>query len=373
MSKLRICFFADTFFPLVGGAETVLHNLATRLVDEVDRAVVLAPKVRGADNRIDAAYEVVRYRKPRSKRFGVRSLLLPLSRLHLRHRFDLLHCHASYPPAWVGRTFKRFFSMPMVVRPHGSDILPGGRIRKSPRLEERVRRALGAADTVIAQGDFLRDVIQELGIDPEKIRVIHNGVDTAAFSSGEPFEHPRPYVLGIGNLSHRKGFDLLIRAYASLPSPEVDVLIAGDGEERTNLEQLARDVGVADRVRFLGAVSGDRKVDVYRSARLLVVPSRAEPFANVILEGLASGLPVVASAVGGNTQLVVAGSHGELFTSEDHEALAAKLRIVLENPEHLGRLRDAVPAFVADFDWGRVAKRYLALYEELTSAPTASA
>jgi len=361
---MRVCFFADTFLPLVG-AEMVLHNLATRVAAEADRAVVFAPRVRGLDNRIDAPYRVVRYAKPRSKRFGVRKLLLPLAMLQLRHRFEILHCHATYPPAWVGRTFRRVFPMPMVVRPHGSDILPGERIRGNPRLEERVRRSLLDADAVIAQGDFLRDVIRDLGVDESRIHIIHNGVSLEEFASGGDFGHPRPYVLGIGNLSHRKGFDVLLRAYARLESPPADVVIAGDGSERPTLEALAGDLGIAARVRFAGALSGQRKVDAYRCARFLVVPSRSEPFANVILEGLAAGLPVIASAVGGNTQLVVDGSHGALFPSEDDGALAATLRVFLDRPEHVARLREAVPAFVAPHDWKRIASRYLELYREL--------
>jgi len=365
---MRICFFADTFFPLVGGAETVLHNLASRLADRGEHCVVFAPQVRGMDNHVDAPYEVVRYPKLRSKRFGVRRLVLPLVKLHKKHRFDLLHCHAGYPPAFVGRTFRRFFPMPMTVRPHGSDILPGERIRKIPRLENRLRGGLLSAAAVIAQGDFLKQVIHELGVDESRIRVIHNGVDVDAFSSAPEFEHARPYILGIGNLSFRKGFDVLLRAYAQIDEPPADVLIAGDGREREALENLAKELGVAERVRFLGSVSGEEKVSVYRSAQFLVVPSRSEPFANVILEGLASGIPIVASAVGGNTQLVVPGQHGELFPSEDHEALANELRRLFDDPGHLAKLRSAVPEFVADFAWSRTAERYLDLYRELVES-----
>ncbi|MHC4776410.1 MAG: glycosyltransferase family 4 protein [Planctomycetota bacterium] len=358
---MRICFFTDTFLPLVGGAEMVLHHLASCLAAAGDDVTVLAPRVRGADNRVDAAYAVRRYAKPSSKRYGVHQLLGPLSWLHLRSRFDLLHCHAGYPPAYVGRTFRKLFGVPMVVRPHGSDVVPGGRIRAHPRLEARVARALGAADAVVAQGAYLRDLMLDLGVDEQRLHVIHNGVDLDAFARGDPYGHPRPYVLCIGNLIRRKGFDVLLRAWARLADPPADLLLAGDGVERPALEALAGTLGVAGRVHFLGAVSGRRKVDLYRSAAFLVCPSRAEPFANVILEGLAAGLPVVASAVGGNLELA-GGAHGVVVPPEDDEALAAVLRSLLENPAQVDRMKAAVPDFIRPFDWPQTAGRYRDLY-----------
>ncbi len=135
---MNICFYADTFFPLVGGAETVLHNLASKLTKWGETVHVLAPTVRSRESVQALPYPVHRYPKPFSKRFGTRQVLIPLVWLHLRHRFDVLHCHAGYPPGYVGTSFKKIFRIPMVVRPHGSDIVPGGRIRANARLEKRL-------------------------------------------------------------------------------------------------------------------------------------------------------------------------------------------------------------------------------------------
>ncbi len=367
MSTLRICFFTDTFFPFVGGAETVLHNLALRLTGRGVDVTVLAPQVRKCDNRLDVPYRVVRYSRPSSKRFAVRQTLIPLVLLHTRHRFDLLHCHAGYPQAYVGATFRRLFGVPMVVRPHGSDILPNDRIRRCPRLERRLCRSLAAADAVIAQGAFLADVIRELGVADKQIRVIHNGVSLDEFRTAALSEAPRPYILGIGNLLHKKGFDVLLKAWARCNPQGHDLVIAGDGQEKTNLETLTRELGIADRVQFLGHVTGERKASLYRSARFLVCPSRSEPFANIILEGLAAGLPVVASTVGGNTESVRDGEHGLLFPNENDAELADRISRLLENPPLLDRLRAAVPAFIERFGWERITDEYLALYEEIVA------
>ena len=288
---MNLCFFTDTFFPLVGGAETVLHNLAIRLT-ESGEVHVFAPRVRKVNNRLDVPYHVHRYGKPSSKRYLVRQVLFKLAWLHARYRFDLIHCHSAYPPAFVASTFKRMARVPVVVRPHGSDVVPGGRIRKNKRLETRLRKALSSADAIIAQGTYLRDIILKLGVKGDRIHIIHNGVDLELFSRGKTFPHPRPYVLALGNLIPRKGFDILLKAYAGLKEPTPDLIIAGPGPEEDNLKRMTGDLGIDSKVHFTGFIGGQQKVDLYRSAEFFVCPSRKEPFANVILEALASGLPV---------------------------------------------------------------------------------
>lgn len=361
---MNICFYTDTFFPWVGGAETVLDNLARELTGLGHHIVVLAPKAR---NTHDAQYpyEVVRYRKPFSKRIGLRLMVPRLVMLHRRHRFDIIHCHSSYPPAYVALAFRKLFDVPIVVRPHGSDVLPGGRIRSNPRVEKKLKRTLARVDAVIAQGAFLKATVEELGVDPAKVYVIHNGVNLKEFSQGKPFGHPRPYMLGLGNWIPRKGFDVLLRAFAMLRDDAPDLLLAGRGGEEEKLKTLARELGITQRVRFVGFIQGQPKVDLYRGAMFFVCPSRIEPFGNVILEAMASGLPVVATAVGGNTELIADGERGLLCESENPESLADALQRMLENPQLVSEFSLAATKFVAEYDWPVVAGHYLERYRQV--------
>jgi glycosyltransferase involved in cell wall biosynthesis len=364
---MHILLFTDTFFPLLGGAEMVLHNLASQLQARGDRVTVLAPRIKGeSDSRDrDYSYNLVRYGTPRSKRFFQRQLLVDLLRIHWRQRVDILHCHAAYPQAFVGASFKALTGVPMVVRPHGSDVVPGGRIRKNRRLERRLIRGLSRADAVVAQGRYLHQVISELGLSREKIKIINNGVDLGAFSEWNQYAHERPYMVAVGNLIHRKGFDLLLNAYARVQSPAWDLLIAGDGAERENLQQLARTRGIDDRVRFLGYVTGQEKVDLLRSAQCLVSASRKEPFSNVVLEAFACGLPVLASAVDGNLELVRDGETGYHFAPESEDALYQLLDSIMSSPQQLAVLRGNIETFVKSFDWPKVGERYRSLYQEV--------
>lgn len=363
--SLRIGFLADSFFPIVGGAETMLDGLATRLTRRGDRVTVLAPYIRGRNNKLNVNYQVKRFSRPSSKHFGVRQLLLPLAWHHWQQKFDILHCNSSYPSAYLGTTFKTWTKLPVVVRPHGDDILPNQRICRHPKLASRVKQSLCSANAIIAQGQFLKSALLNIGVPERLIHIIHNGVDLQQFAEGQPFPHPRPYVLALGNLFRRKGFDVLLRAFAQTRRSGIDLLVAGDGPELNRLTELAEELHISDRVFFLRQIRGQSKVDLLRSALFLVVPSRCEPFANVILEGLASGLPVVASEVDGNTEIIIRNRNGTLFPSENVEALAAELDRLVDTPHELERLRHGVPETVRRFDWAPITQQYLSLYRSV--------
>lgn len=367
-APLSICLLSDVAPPTVGGAQTVLDCLTRRLLAAGHHAVVVAPQPREPWDDSRLGYPIVRHRRPFSKRYGTRLLLPRLLALHRRRRFDLVHCHAAYPQAHVAASLGRLTGLPFVVRPHGCDILPGEVIRRSPRLERRMRRAIAAADLVVAQGEFLRGVIEAVGVPAERIRVINNGVDVAAFRAAAPYPHPRPYLLGMGSLVPHKGFDLLIRGYARLPADRPDLLIAGDGPERPALLALARDLGVERQVHLTGPVTGPRKVSLFRSATCFICPSRREPFANVLLEALASGLPAIATDVGGNREIVHHGENGLLCEPESPPALAAAMERLLADASLAAGLRAGAARLIARFDWDAVADCYIDLYREVIAA-----
>jgi glycosyltransferase involved in cell wall biosynthesis len=362
---MKICMYTDTFLPNVGGAELMLDNLATRFAERGHRVVVLAPRVRGRDNSLKRGYRLVRYRRPFSKRFLVRQTLPRLLALHCRHRFDLIHCHAAYPQAFVAQSLKRWLGVPLVVRPHGTDVIDGELIRRHPILDARLRSMLPTVDAVIAQGRFLEDIAHGLGVPADRTCVIHNGVDVDLYRRRPCGAPSRPYLLTMSNLRHRKGVDVLLRAYARLDNPDVDLVIAGQGSQENELRALAESLQLGSRVRFVGQVFGDEKTTLFRDAVCYVCPSRREPFANVILEALAAELPVVATAVGGNLEMVEH-EHNGLLVPPDHVAeLAQALGCLLADPSRRRRFAVHSSRRAADFDWSVITSQYLALYEQV--------
>jgi glycosyltransferase involved in cell wall biosynthesis len=176
-------------------------------------------------------------------------------------------------------------------------------------------------------------------------------------------------VLALGRLHRNKAFDVLMRALARLP--DVVLWLAGEGPERTRLEALARELGVVDRVRWLGWRSDVGAL--LAACDAFVCPSRIEPLGNVVIEAWAHRAPVVAAASVGPAALIASGETGLVVPVEDDEALAGSLRIVLDTPALAARLRDAGrTAYEARFTEAAVVADYLRFFERITTPCAAS-
>jgi glycosyltransferase involved in cell wall biosynthesis len=364
---MNLCLYTATFLPTIGGAELILHTLASALTASGHGVTVLAPFVRRANNRVEAPYRLRRYQRPSSKRFGVRQVLLYLLHEYWRRPFDVLHCHGGYPPAYVGAAFKRLVKTPLVVRPHGSDILPNEFIRADARLTGRLTRSLAAADLIIAQSAFLKREILSLGVLDEQIRLIPNGVPVAEFQtrhSATPA--PYPYILAMGSFSRKKGFDVLLRAFASVAAqePSIHLVLAGAGKELSAYTALVKDYAITQRVHFVGIVEGIRKIQLFQHCLLFVCPSRREPFATVNLEALAAGKPLVATAVGGNLEIVSEGENGFLVPPEDSDMLASRMLTLLHDPAWRAAMGRQSADVARNYDWQVILPQYAAVFEE---------
>ena len=152
------------------------------------------------------------------------------------------------------------------------------------------------ADAVTACSRYLlgEAVKFENSIAPKAL-VIHNGIEPERFDDTSPYPHPRPYVLAYGRLAFKKGFDLLVRSFAKIATsrPNLDLVIAGEGEQRSALERLSARSGIGGRVYFYGRASQPEIIRLLNGCRMVVVPSRQEPFGIAALEALAAGRPVL--------------------------------------------------------------------------------
>ena len=284
-------------------------------------------------------------------------------------RPDLVHAHfwMSGVAALVAReatgvpTVQTFHALGSVKRRHqgAQDTSPPSRIDTERRIADEV-------DLVIAT---CRDEVRELGlmgVSSERVTVVPCGVDTSHFTPTGPAEtvrRQRHRLLSLGRMVERKGIGTVIEALVHVPG--VELVVAGGppaadlprDAEAVRLTALARQLGVADRVRLIGQVGHDDVPGLIRSADVVVTTPWYEPFGIVPLEVMACGRPLVGSAVGGLLDSVEDGVTGVLVPPRDPLAVAAAVRRLLADPERMRRLGLAARRrAVQHYDWTRVAQ-----------------
>jgi glycosyltransferase involved in cell wall biosynthesis len=276
--------------------------------------------------------------------------------------FDAIDAHYVYPDGvaavWLGRALGR----PVVITARGTDVNLIPRYAMPRRL---IRGAIAGAAALIAVSGALREALIGLGAPAEKVTVLRNGVDTALFRPPADRAAARaalglagPTLISVGHLIERKGHHLAIEALADLPG--WSLLIVGEGPERPRLAALAAQPGLAGRVRLLGARPHAELPGLYGAADALVLASSREGWANVLLEAMACGTPVVASDIWGNPEVVRAPEAGRLVPREA-AAIAAGVRdLAAAAPD-----RAATRAYAEAFGWGPTTDGQLALFRRV--------
>jgi len=238
--------------------------------------------------------------------------------------FDVIDAHYFYPDGVAAVLLGWHFARPVVVTARGTDITL---IPEHVVPRRLITWAAQRASFVVTVSSALQSSLERLGVDPGKISVLRNGVDLDTFRPlDREVERMRLGVNGrvlvsVGHLVERKGHDLVIRSLKWLG--DCTLLIIGDGPERNRLEVLARATGVGQRVRFIEAVAQAELPRYYSAADALVLASSREGWANVLLEAMACGTPVIASRIDGSTEVVTSAAAGVLFAPRTAEALAS--------------------------------------------------
>lgn len=256
-------------------------------------------------------------------------------KIHREKPIDLIDCHYVYPDGTAGVRMGRELGIPVVLSARGTDL---NLYPTFGPIRTRIQQNLAACRHLICVCASLRDMAVELGMPSEKTSVIGNGVDVDLFRKSDPGEARRKLglppsgriLLSVGHMTARKGFDLVLEAFARLTGPDLFLAIAGDGEERKALERQAEALGLRGRVFFPGAVLNRDLPDWYSAADLFVLASSREGWPNVLCEAQAIGLPVVATRVWGVPEIVDSPSLGILVEERSAEALRRALEQALQ-------------------------------------------
>lgn len=394
---LGLLFLTQTYPRFPGDTSgPFIRDLALGLVRRGDRVTVLTPHAPGLTAAWDdGGIEVVTFRyAPESQEVlgygrsleadekvkGGAARAAPLYALGAwralrrlkKRRFDLVHAHWIVPNGPVAAAvFGGEKGVPLAIGLHGSDVF----LAEKPGVRSAVRWALSRSRLLTGCSPELMDRVRALGFPEEHSRVIPYGVDVAAFSP-DPARRPlwrrrlgipeaAPLLLGVGRMATKKGFAVLIEILPALLAehPELRVVLAGGGDLLAGFRAATQ--GWSDRVFFPGSVLRDTLPDLYRAADLFVLPAvhdakgNVDGLPNVILEAMASGLPVVASGISGIPLAVEAGRTGRLIPERDAPALLGALRELLADPaaaRHLGA--QGRRKAETELTWDVVAGRY---------------
>jgi glycosyltransferase involved in cell wall biosynthesis len=269
---------------------------------------------------------------------------------------DIVDAHYLYPDGVAAASVAHRLQRPLVVTARGSDV---NLIAQMPGPRQRILDALGHAAKIIAVSDSLRQALLRLGVRDESIEVLRNGVDMEVFRPyGREAQRTRlgvgtsPLIASVGNLVEEKGHDLVLRAAARVP--EARVVVVGEGPLRARLGALARDLGIHERVHFVGNMPQAELASIYSAADVLALASTREGWPNVVLEAMACGTPVVAMNVGGVPEILTDGALGEIVDERSDLALAQAIVRTIQR-----RIaREDLRTYAGRFSWDPVAQRY---------------
>jgi glycosyltransferase involved in cell wall biosynthesis len=370
VKRLRVLLLIDDLVGAGGGAEVFLVGLATHLPRERFEISVCATRAfaPGPLAEILDAAAVPYIALGRRSRWD----LLPMRRLATllnSGRFDIVHAHKFGSNVW-GTLFGRACRVPVVIAHEHTWSYKGQPLRKW--IDGRVVGPLATRFIAVSDADAAR-MIEHEKVAPEKVVVMPTGYFARPLTPDTDLRSelgltPETPLVGTAVVFRpQKALEVLLEAHAWLlrSMPDVHLAIAGDGQTRAEVERRARELSLDGRVHFLG--ERDDVDAILRSLDVAALSSDFEGSPLFVLECMANGTPIVATAVGGLPQMVLDGETGVLVPPRDPEALAGAIGRLLVDPERRAMLAAAAANRLSEFRIEAVARRFADLYETLAA------
>lgn len=309
------------------------------------------------------------------------SSLFNLIRLHHKHRFDLIHAQWLLPNGFVAAIIAKIFKVPLVITLHGSDMFVS---KLNPIFKQIAKWTLKQAAVVTSvTPTFLVD-LADFGVPEERLCLTLYGVDSDLFIAPSyqqltelreklEISENQPVIFALGRIVLKKGFDTLIRALPLIKEsgfPSVTLVIGGNGTDLGRLKDLVNELGISESVRFLGTVARSAVPTYFHLCDIFAFPAIFDPKGNVdgcpnvILEAMACGKPVVASAISGIPAVVKDGETGVLTIEKDVQHLADALAELLEDTSKRNQFGDAGRQRILNkFTWDKVINQFKDIYQ----------
>lgn len=382
--SMRILFFNYEYPPLGGGAANATAYILKEYSKIPDLKVDLVTSSIDGDYHLEKIGENISIHKlPIGKNknnlhYQSQKELLTYTwkayffakKLIRENKYDLGHSFFTVPCGFISFLLKKQHKIPYVVSLRGADV-PGysDRFRFLYKFIKPIARLIWKNSfRVVSNSQGLRGLALKTNFKQE-IDIIPNGIDISDFAP-KPEKKPADKIIitiGASRITARKGISYLLEAIKKLSPkyPNIFLKAMGDGNEKENLEKLAKELNLEKNAEFIGRVPRENTFSYYQEASIFVLPSLNEGMSNAMLEALASGLPLIATDTGGTRELVTDGVNGFIVKMKDSEDLADKIEILLKDADLRKKMGEASRKKAETMSWGKVAKEYLDLYNKL--------
>ncbi len=371
---------SESYVPRLSGVVISLASYTKALRADGHQVVIVAPSYPGHRDEDPDVLRLPSVRTPADRSFPV---ALPLRARVLRdpriQAAGVVHAHAPFVMGGLARSVARRLKRPLVFTHH---TLYHEYVHYVPWLSPRltrpavlrfVRDFANGCDLVIAPSGVIRDMLRTQGV-TARIEVLPTGtvdpeqtsrLDPAAARARYGIPAGRPLAVTVSRLAPEKSVDAILRAFQQVSEPPgAYLLIVGGGPSAAHLEALARELGIAERVRFTGALPHEGALELMAGADLFVFASQTETQGVVLIEAMAAGVPVVAVGVAGAAEAVADGESG-LLVPPDPEALAAGMSWLLADPALRARMSRRGREVAAGYAAPVLARRLVGLYESV--------
>ncbi|MDO6459854.1 glycosyltransferase family 4 protein [Granulosicoccaceae sp. 1_MG-2023] len=370
-----VLFVVDSFFPAMGGAERQSLVLARSLRERGVRVEFVCPQLDKSMPLQDSVdnFPITRIPFWRVKFLGAFLLMANFALYMNRHRNDYsyIHVHITKLLAATLGMLRGRLGCAVITKISGHAEFSGGvldrrrRFNPAYRMMQRYIRRLDYVQTI---SQYTREVLIGSGFTDEQILLIPNAVEVERFDEPEfarGVKHERLRIGFVGRVEQVKGLDVLLQAVAMLPKDvrsRISVNIAGDGRYLSTIRALSASLGLDDTVAFLGAI--DDVPGFLKTLDIYVQPSYAEGLSNAVLEAMCASLPVIASQISGNTDLVDNGRNGLLFPSGQAELLSQCLsRLTGDESARRGMGQAGRQVIESGYSSAAISQRLIGLYK----------
>ena len=367
----KVLIICSVYKPNVGGIETVIEQLIEEYKKRGIKTVILTKKFPSYLSEKDVYNETKIYRIDRPKiAEDFKKTREFLDSIESEIRADVVHLiGVRRPMPIISLSLAKKWGVPFIANYAGGD-LPDEHSQDSIEVwnegKDTVKPALMFADEHISFSRSLSSLVKRNISKNISVKLVYGGINVEEIKKTKQYRCKNPYFCTVRRLDYEKGVDILLRAFFQVlkQHPNTNLIIAGDGPERQNLENLANKLNIQNKVKFLGYIEHKKALSIMKGSIAHVCPSRQEGGGLVNIEASACGTLPVGSNTGGIPEYIINDNTGLLFKSENEKDLTKIMLKILDNPDKRTQIIKVGKKWSNNFSWQNIAGQYLKIYNE---------